>query len=100
MRYYAEYNENGELLAIGIGEDGVEITEEEYNAIMAELQLKNEYAYKVYLQQITLNEVPEKYREAVEDIVEHLNAREEPEDESDVNYDELVNVIREGVNEV
>lgn len=34
QRYYVQYNDSGALLAIGTGPGGVEITEDEYNAIM------------------------------------------------------------------
>lgn len=100
MRYYIEYDNNGNIIAIGTGEDGIEITEEEYNTILAEFQLMNEYAQKVYLQYITLDEIPEKYKIKVENLVKELIAKEESEDASSANYDELVNVIREGVNEI
>jgi hypothetical protein len=39
MRYYKDIN-NGYILAIGIGGGGTEITETEYNAIMAVIQQK------------------------------------------------------------
>lgn len=41
MRYYKEI-ENGILMAIGTGKaGGVEITEEEYNALLAEIEAAN-----------------------------------------------------------
>lgn len=39
MRYYKDIN-NGYILAIGIGGSGTEITESEYNTIMAAIQQK------------------------------------------------------------
>lgn len=38
MRYYAQYNDSGKLLAIGTGAGGTEISEAEYNEIMAVIQ--------------------------------------------------------------
>ena len=38
MRYYAQYNDSGNLIAIGTGAGGTEITEAEYNRILAEPQ--------------------------------------------------------------
>ena len=35
MRYYAQYNDNGKLIAIGTGSGGTEITEAEYNALLS-----------------------------------------------------------------
>lgn len=37
-RYYCQYNDSGILLAIGTGAGGTEITEAEYNEIMAIIQ--------------------------------------------------------------
>ena len=37
-RYYCQYNDSGILLAIGTGAGGTEITEVEYNEIMAIIQ--------------------------------------------------------------
>ena len=40
MRYYAQYNDSGKLLAIGTGPGGTEITEAEYNTLLAEIRAK------------------------------------------------------------
>ena len=40
MRYYTQYSDSGKLLAIGTGYGGEEITEAEYNALLAEIREK------------------------------------------------------------
>ena len=40
MRYYVQYNENDTLVAIGTGYGGEEITEAEYNRLLAEIREK------------------------------------------------------------
>ena len=40
MRYYAQYNDSGKLLAIGTGHGGTEITESEYNTLLSEIREK------------------------------------------------------------
>ena len=92
MRYYAEYDGNGKLIAIGTGDDGVEITEEEYNALLAEIQLKRDYALQVYQNQITLDEVPEEYRA---DVEEHVNALIEQEESTgdEISAEEALDII-------
>lgn len=40
MRYYAKYNDSGNLLAIGTGYGGTEITEAEYTRPIAEIREK------------------------------------------------------------
>ena len=40
MRYYAKYNDSGNLLAIGTGYGGTEITEAEYTRPISEISEK------------------------------------------------------------
>ena len=40
MRYYAKYNDSGNLLAIGTGCGGTEITEAEYTRPISEIREK------------------------------------------------------------
>ena len=40
MRFFAQYNNSGNLLAIGTGNGGTEITEAEYNALLSEIREK------------------------------------------------------------
>ena len=43
MRYYAKYDENSKLLGIGICHGGgIEITEEEYNVLLCDIQRRVE----------------------------------------------------------
>ena len=53
MRYYAQYNDSGNLIAIGTGAGGTEITEAEYNRILAEIREKADLVDKLYLCQRT-----------------------------------------------
>lgn len=72
MRYYAEYSETNSLLAIGVGENGTEISEEEYTSLKKELTSIQEYAKKILLNEITLDSVPENIKEKVSKRVEEL----------------------------
>ena len=51
MRYYAQYNNSGKLLAIGTGPGGTEITEAEYNEIKSVIgnmpQAESGYWYRL-----------------------------------------------------
>ena len=49
MRYYAQYNDTGKLVAIGTGYGGVEITEGEYNRLLAEIREKAALVDRLYL---------------------------------------------------
>ena len=63
MRYYAQYNDSGKLLAIGTGYGGEEITEAEYNALLSEIREKATLVDKLYSGEITIDAVPAEWRE-------------------------------------
>lgn len=82
MRYYAQYNESGKLLAIGTGHGGVEITEAEYTALLSEIREKASLVNQLYSGEITLADVPEAWQEEVQRRVEEhiqMEAKYEPE---------------------
>lgn len=95
MRHYAEYDEAGKLVAIGIGLNGVEITEAEYNALLSEIREKAAYTEKLYAGEITIEDVPEAWREEVQANVDALKAADE-EAAQNISGDELLSMI-EGV---
>lgn len=95
MRHYAEYDEAGKLVAIGIGLNGVEITEAEYNALLSEIREKAAYTEKLYAGEITIEGVPEAWREEVQANVDALKAADE-EAAQNISGDELLTMI-EGV---
>lgn len=65
-RYFAHYNENGKLIGIGTGYGGVEITEAEYNRLLAEIREKADLVDKLYNGEIALEDVPEEWREEIQ----------------------------------
>ena len=65
MRYYAQYNDSGKLIAIGTGNGGSEITEAEYNAILSEIHEKSVLVNKLYNGEITIDDVPADWQEEV-----------------------------------
>ncbi len=78
MRYYKIIDSTGHLLAIGTGDDGTEITEAEYNALMAEIQAKWDYINKLADGKITAADVPVEWRTEVQAEAEAIiKAREE-----------------------
>ena len=66
MRYYAQYDESGNLVLIGTGVGGVEITEAEYNKMLFDIQEKALLVDKLYEKQITIEDVPEQWREEIQ----------------------------------
>lgn len=82
MRYYAEYNEENNLIAIGTGLGGMEITKEEYDTLLAEIQAKAAFVDKLYDNKITLDEIPSEWQEEIQrrvnERIEAEAAMEEP----------------------
>lgn len=93
MRHYALYNEDNKLLAIGTGAGGVEITEEEYNRLLAEIRTKAELVNKVYNEEITLAEVPEEWQAEIQRRVDERIAMQGALEEQDISAEEALSII-------
>ena len=98
MRYYAQYNESGKLLAIGTGPGGTEITEAEYNALLAEIREKAALVDKLYSGKITIDEVPVEWQEEIQRRVDERIAAEGSAEEQDLSAEEALNIILGGGN--
>ena len=96
MRYYAQYDDSGKLLAIGTGPGGTEITESEYNAILSEIREKAALVDKLYSGEITITEVPTDWQEEIQRRVDERIAAEGEAAEQPVSGDEFLSML-EGV---
>lgn len=103
MRCYAKYNENNDLILIGTGLGGVEITEEEYNRLLAEIRTKTDLVNKLYNSEIALEDVPSEWQEEIQRRVneriemEKLLETEETDNATEADYIEALE--RLGVSE-
>ena len=80
MRYYAQYSEDNRLIAIGTGYGGTEITEAEYNTLLAEIRAKAQLVDDVYNGVKTLDDVPAEWRDEIQRrVTERQEAEAEPE---------------------
>lgn len=86
MRYYAQYNENNTLVVIGTGPGGVEITEAEYNILLAEIRAKAQLVDDVYNGVKTLDDVPAEWRD---EIQRRVTERQEAEAEAEPEQSEM-----------
>ena len=96
MRYYAQYNSDGAILAIGIGPGGVEITEAEYNRLLAEIREKAVLVDKLYSGEITLDKVPADWQEEIRRRVNERITADGEAAEQPVSGDEFLSRL-EGV---
>lgn len=96
MRYYAQYNDSGKLIAIGKGLGGTEITEVEYNALLSEIREKAALVDKLYGGEITIDEVPSDWQEEIQRRVDERIAAEGLEEEQDIPAEEALDILLGG----
>ena len=96
MRYYAQYNDSGNLIAIGTGNGGTEITEAEYNTLLAEIREKAALVDRLYSGEITIDEVPVEWQEEIQRRVNERIAAEGAAEEQDLSAEEALNIILGG----
>lgn len=96
MRCYAQYDDFGKLIAIGTGPGGVEITKEEYDRLLLEIREKADLVNKLYNNEITIDDVPEAWREEIQRRVDERIAMQGTANEQDISADEALNIILGG----
>lgn len=96
MRYYAQYDESGKLLAIGTGVGGTEITETEYNALLVEIREKAALVDKLYSGEITIADVPTDWQEEIQRRVDERIAAEGSAEEQDISAEEALDILLGG----
>ena len=96
MRYYAQYNDSGKLIAIGTGNGGTEITEAEYNILLAEIREKAALVDRLYSGEITIDEVPTEWQEEIQRRVNERIAAEGAAEEQDLSAEEALDIILGG----
>lgn len=96
MRYYAQYNDSGKLIAIGTGPGGTEITEAEYNALLSEIREKAALVDKIYCGEITIADVPTDWQDEIQRRVDERISAEGEASEQDISAEEALNIILGG----
>ena len=95
MRYYAQYNETGKLVAIGTGIRGIEITEEEYNRLLSEIREKAALVDSMYNGEITIDHVPTEWQEEIQRRVDERITAEGEASEQEIPSEEFYSMIEE-----
>ena len=98
MRYYAQYNSENTLIAIGTGPGGVEITEAEYNELLSMIREKADLVNRLYNGEITLADIPTEWQEEIQRRVDERKANEpDPEEAEATEADYLAALAELGV---
>lgn len=95
-KYYAQYSEDNRLIAIGTGNGGTEITEDEYNTFLAEIREKAALVDKLYSGEITIDDVPTDWQEEIQRRVDERIAAEGAADDQDISAEEALDIILGG----
>ena len=96
MRYFAQYDDSGALLAIGTGPSGTEITEAEYNALLYEIREKAALVDKLYSGEITIADVPTEWQEEIQRRADERIAAEGTAEEQDISAEEALDILLGG----
>ena len=95
IRYYAQYNDSGKLISIGTGCGGTEITEAEYNALLAEIREKAALVDKLYSGELSLDEVPADWQEEIQRRVNERITADGEATEQPISGDEFLAMMEE-----
>ena len=96
MRYFKKYNDCGKIIFIGTGSGGTEITETEYNALLAEIREKAALVDKLYSGEITLDAVPAEWQDEIQRRVDERIAAEGSAEEQDISAEEALDILLGG----
>lgn len=88
MRFYKSYDETGKLISIGTGFGGVEISEQEYNSLLAMIREKAALVNALYAGEITLADVPSEWQEEIQHRVDGRIAADQAAEEDAEATDE------------
>ena len=80
MRYYKQISDDC-IIAIGTGNGGTEITEAEYNTLLAEIRAKAQLVDDVYNGVKTLDDVPAEWQDEIQRRVTERQEAEQAEPE-------------------
>ena len=96
VKYFAQYNDFGKIVAIGTGYGGIEITETEYNALLAEIREKAALVDKLYNGEITIDDVPAEWKEEIQLRVDERIAMQGTLEEQELSAEEALSIILGG----
>jgi hypothetical protein len=96
MKYYAQYNSENELFAIGTDCGGTEITEAEYNGLLTIIREKAVLVDQLYNGEITIDSVPAEWQEEIQRRVDERIQQQGEAEDQDISAEEALDIILGG----
>lgn len=96
MRHYKQIS-NGVLVAIDTGFGGIEITKDEYDALLTEIRAKAQLTNKLYKNEITIADVPAEWQEEIQERVNQMIEDDKNYQESDISADEFYQMVEDAL---
>ena len=96
MRYFALYDDQCNVIAIGTGYGGTEITEAEYNTLLTMIREKAALVDQLYNGEITIDAVPTDWQDELQRRVDKRREQEAAAGEEQVSGDNMM-AMMEGV---
>lgn len=93
MRHYALYDNKNNLVAIGTGFGGTEITEAKYNVLLSEIREKAALVNQLYSGEITIEDVPSEWQEEIQRRVDERIAMQGTLEEQEISAEEALDII-------
>ena len=94
-RYYKQ-TDGMDILAIGTGNGGTEITETEYNTLLSEIREKAALVNRLYSGEITIDAVHVDWQEEIQRRVDERIAAEGSAEEQDISAEEALDILLGG----
>lgn len=88
--YFANYDADGKLISIGTGMGQTEITEQEYNALHAQIMTKIACIEQLYGGEITEDDVPQELRD---EVVSTVESRLQAEADADMSPEDIMSAL-------
>lgn len=95
MRYYVQYNELNQLITIGTGYGGTEITKEEYDTLLLEIRTKATLINQLYNNEISISDVPTDWQEEIQRRVGERITEQGVMNEQPISTDEFYAMLEE-----
>ena len=96
-RFFKTYDcESKQLIAIGTGSGGVEITEAEYNNLLSMIREKAALVDKLYSGEIAIADVPAEWHEEIQRRVDKRIERDGEAGQQEISAEEALNIILGG----